>query len=120
MDLNCFPSFQIDEIPTYDQVSSLVYLDQVICETLRLYPPVVTFVVREVEEESQIGPYLIPPNVTLSVPVWQIHHDPNLWPDPYKFDPERFNQANKKSHHSMAWIPFGKLSTFPFPPSIIP
>jgi cytochrome P450 len=69
---------------------------------------VAAFITREVEEPTQVGPYLIPPNVTIQIPVWQIHHDPEIWPEPNKFDPERFHPSNKKTHHSMAWIPFGK------------
>ena len=98
----------MDDVPSYETVNELPYLDQVICESLRLYPPVATFIIREAEEETEVGPYRIPPNVTVQVPVWQIHHDPEVWPDPFKFDPERFHQSNKKSHHSMSFIPFGK------------
>jgi cytochrome P450 len=100
-------AFAIDEIPSYEKVNSLTYLDQIICESLRLYPPVVAFVIRENEKPIQLGPYVIPPKVNLQIPVWEIHHDPNLWPDPFCFDPERFSPANKKTHASMSWIPFG-------------
>jgi len=88
-------------------VNSLTYLDQIICESLRLYPPVVAFVIRENEKSIQLGSYQIPPNINIQVPVWEIHHDPELWPDPFRFDPERFSPANKKTHASMSWIPFG-------------
>ena len=41
------------------------------------------------------------------VPVWSIHHDPEIYPDPERFIPERFNEENKKSRDSVAFIPFG-------------
>lgn len=82
-------------------------MDQVIRESLRLYPPVVSFIIRETSEPSQIGKWLIPPKTTVQIPIWEIHHDPNLWPNPYSFDPERFNPINRKSHDSLSWIPFG-------------
>ena len=42
------------------------------------------------------------------VPIFAIHHDPDIYPDPDKFDPERFSDENKKNRHSMAFIPFGE------------
>jgi cytochrome P450 len=83
------------------------YLDKVISESLRLYPPVVSFVVRRVGEDITLGQYKIPEGMNIQIPVWQIHHDPNLWPKPYQFDPERFDRTQKKSRHPMAYIPFG-------------
>ena len=74
----------------YDTISQLTYLDQVFSEVLRLYPPVVLFVTREAAEDAQLGPYRIPAGTNIQIPVWQIHHDPNVWPDPYRFDPDRY------------------------------
>ena len=82
-------------------------MDQVLCETLRLFPPVVHLVTREASEPVQLGKTTIPAGTNIQIPVWQIHHDPNLWPDPYSFDPDRFDPELKKSHHPMSWIPFG-------------
>ena len=73
----------------YEQVSRLTYLDQVFSETLRMYPPVVLLVTREAAQDTQIGQYRIPAGTNVQIPVWQIHHDPNLWPEPYTFDPDR-------------------------------
>lgn len=91
----------------YDIIGHMPYLDQVLCESLRLFPPVVLFVNREAGEDTQLGKYHIPAGTNVQIPVWQIHHDRNLWPDPYRFDPDRFDSELKKSHHPMAWIPFG-------------
>lgn len=77
-------------VADYDTISQLTYLDQVFCETLRLFPPVVLFVNREASEETKLGKYTIPAGTNVQIPVWQIHHDPNLWPDPFRFDPDRY------------------------------
>ena len=74
----------------YDIIGHMPYLDQVLCESLRLFPPVVLFVNREAGEDTQLGKYHIPAGTNVQIPVWQIHHDRNLWPDPYRFDPDRY------------------------------
>lgn len=91
----------------YNKISQLTYLDQVFSEALRLFPPVVLFVTREASEDTQLGQFHIPAGTNVQIPIWQIHHDPNLWPDPYRFDPDRFEPELKKNRHPMAWIPFG-------------
>ncbi|CAL8118535.1 unnamed protein product [Orchesella dallaii] len=101
-------SFAADESPSYDQISELAFLDQVVCESLRLYPPVVSFVVRGMDKDCQIGPYHVPKNVGIQIPIWQVHHDPEIWSEPYRFDPDRFEDNAKKSYgNNMQWIPFG-------------
>ncbi|XP_068226085.1 cytochrome P450 6a8-like [Palaemon carinicauda] len=93
----------------YETVHKLKYLNQVFSETLRYYPPVVTFISRDTNADYQLGEYLIPKGTTVMIPIWQIHHDPNLWPDPFKFDPERFSPEAIASEvrHPMSYIPFG-------------
>lgn len=98
-----FP-IQDNELLTFDKVRALKYLDQVVSECLRLYPPVVTFVCRRTEQEFRIGTYTIPAGTNIQVPLWQIHHDPKLWPDPETFSPDRFASPLK---HPMSYIPFG-------------
>ena len=41
------------------------------------------------------------------IPTYAIHHDPQYYPDPYKFIPERFNAENKKNRNPYAYMPFG-------------
>ncbi|KAG0729176.1 Cytochrome P450 3A40 [Chionoecetes opilio] len=94
---------------TYEQVHSLKYLDQVFCETLRLYPPAVDFVSRESSQDIQLGDLFIPKNVMIQIPLWHIHRDPDQWPDVETFDPERFCPEARANctRHPMAYIPFG-------------
>ncbi|CAG7729685.1 unnamed protein product [Allacma fusca] len=100
-------AFSEDEDINFDSVNNLQFLDQVVCESLRIYPPVVTFIVRETSSETRVESLSVPKGVSIHIPVWQIHHDPELWPDPFTFKPSRFSSSEKKTHHSMAWIPFG-------------
>ncbi|GBO30401.1 Cytochrome P450 3A16 [Araneus ventricosus] len=92
---------------SYSSVQNHQYLDQVFSESLRYYPPVTGFVSRLCSEDHQVGSVTIPKGATVLAPVWDIHHDPELWPDPWKFDPERFSPENKKNINSTAYMPFG-------------
>jgi len=98
---------QIGQDLEFDVLSQLIYLDQVISETLRMYPPVVLMITREVASDTQIGDYDIPAGTNIQIPVWQVHHNPDIWPNPHTFDPDRFLPKRKKERHPMAWIPFG-------------
>lgn len=45
---------------------------------------------------------------TIRIPVEAVQKDPRYWPNPAKFDPERFAPENKANRHPMAFIPFGE------------
>ncbi|XP_069161840.1 cytochrome P450 3A4-like [Procambarus clarkii] len=94
---------------TYEQVKELKYLDQVLSESLRLYPPVVTFISRESAQDFKLGDMVIPKDMSIMVPIWQLHRDPEQWTDPETFDPHRFSSDTKaaEARHPMAYIPFG-------------
>jgi len=96
-----------DETLRYDQLANLPYLDQVVCESLRMYPPVVTFVSRHSAEPCRLGPYTLPPKTNILAPVWSIHHDPSVWPEPEQFRPERFSKEGREGRHPLAFLAFG-------------
>ncbi|CAF4114177.1 unnamed protein product [Adineta steineri] len=77
-----------DDEVTYEKLNQLQYLDMVINETLRMYPPFIRFD-RVASKDYQLGNYLIPKGSIINVPVYPIHHDPETWPEPEKFIPER-------------------------------
>lgn len=95
-----------DQDLTYDSVQQLKRLDMVIRESLRMYPPIVYFVSRTCKQDVTVMGQFFPSGVDVMVPTWHMHHDPDLWPDPYKFDPERFAEE-KDNFHIGAYLPFG-------------
>ncbi|KAG0417114.1 hypothetical protein HPB47_005873 [Ixodes persulcatus] len=91
---------------TYDGVQQLKHLDMVICETLRLYPPVVLFVNRLCREHTMVMGHSLPAGANVIVPTWHMHHDPDIWHEPFKFVPERFSQGDK-AYDPSVYSPFG-------------
>jgi cytochrome P450 family 135 len=80
-----------------------VYLDAVVKETLRARP-VVPVVARHVTEPVVLDGYTIPSGTTLMVSIYLVHNDPDTYPEPEDFRPERFLEGTPKD---AAWIPFG-------------
>ncbi|KAG9334946.1 hypothetical protein JZ751_006268 [Albula glossodonta] len=86
----------------YHTVQELKYLDMVISEALRLYPPGFRFA-REVEEDCTVNGQFLPKGATLEIPAGYLHYDPQYWPEPEKFIPERYG-AVTQSHLSMLFL----------------
>jgi cytochrome P450 family 6 len=51
---------------------------------------------------------VLPVNMTVTIPVYAIHHDDNIYPNPEIYDPERFSPENEKQRHQYAFLPFGE------------
>jgi cytochrome P450 len=79
------------------------YLDAVVNETLRLRP-VISLVARRLTEPVEIGGYRLPAGVTVAPSIYLVHRRPDLYPDPERFEPERFLQNPPGTY---SWIPFG-------------
>jgi cytochrome P450 len=92
--------------PTYDELRSLDYLERVVKEATRRYPPG-PYAARELAEDLVLGDYLVPAGTTLMYPIWAIHMNPAQWPDPERFDPDRFTPAAVEGRPKFAFIPFG-------------
>ncbi|XP_072169147.1 cytochrome P450 3A14-like [Diadema setosum] len=90
----------------YTSVSTMPYLDQVVCETMRFYPPSVV-ITRACTETFTHDGLTVEKDIPILIPIYAIHHDEEYWPDPEKFDPSRFSKENKERHHPLAWLPFG-------------
>ncbi|XP_048241236.1 cytochrome P450 3A24-like [Haliotis rufescens] len=94
------------DLPTYDIVMKLSYLDRVFSETLRVYPAV-TRIGRKTKEATTIKGYHIPAGMSVNFPIFAMHHDPEFWAEPEKFDPDRFLPENKGQLHNYYYAPFG-------------
>lgn len=88
-------------------LTNLRYVNQVIDETLRIYPPVITATTVGAETDWQYGRYVIKKGTTVLAPTYQLHHDPLYWVNPEKFDPDRFSPDNKHLLNPTAYQPFG-------------
>ncbi|XP_059637804.1 cytochrome P450 CYP82D47-like [Cornus florida] len=91
-------------------LKNLIYLQAVLKETLRLYPPGPLAIPHLSMEDCVVGGYNIPKSTRLLVNLWKIHRDPHVWSDPNEFRPERFLTSHKdvdvKGQH-FELIPFG-------------
>ncbi|XP_077423450.1 thromboxane-A synthase [Vanacampus margaritifer] len=94
------------ESPDYTNVQELKYLDMVVCEALRLYPPGFRFS-REIEQDCVVNGVCLPKGALLEIPAGFLHYDPEHWPEPEKFIPERFTPEAKASRHAFVYLPFG-------------
>lgn len=95
-----------DEILSYDKVHDMPYLDMVISEILRLYPPGF-LILRECTKDCIVKGVKMRKGLCILIPAYSIHRDPSVYPDPGKFDPERFSSTNKQSRHPYCYMPFG-------------
>lgn len=89
----------------YATVNKLQYLDKVLNESMRVYPPVTLFANRYAMEDVQYGDLKIPKGMLVQAPVHLLHHDPEYWEEPEKFDPERFE--SKPNLNGITYMPFG-------------
>ena len=94
--------------PTYDDYDTLVYVNCVIMESLRLNPPVVSVVKYVAKKTTTIGKYTITKGTNVNGYIYAVHHDEKRYKNPTEFIPERFENAEvrEKALHDMNWIPF--------------
>lgn len=115
---------------TYDAMLEMKYLDQVLkgnflnkfnflkiyqphCQTeaLRKYPPL-TMLTRGATEDYWVKdskpPQIIPKGSTVVIPVYAIQNDPLIYPEPDRFDPDRFLPEEENKRHPYAFLPFGE------------
>ncbi|KAJ0968479.1 hypothetical protein J5N97_025396 [Dioscorea zingiberensis] len=91
-------------------IPKLKYLNSVIKETLRMYPPAPLLIPHEASEDCTISGIHVPKNTILLVNVYAIQRDPKLWSSPMDFKPERFEKEEEEEGGErgfMKYIPFG-------------
>ncbi|XP_070066619.1 uncharacterized protein Cyp6a2 [Drosophila virilis] len=94
---------------TYESIKAMRYLDQIISETLRLYT-IVPFLERKALNDYVVPghpKYAIEKGTQVIIPAAAYHRDEDLYPDPEKFDPERFSAEQVAARDSVEWLPFG-------------
>ncbi|KAH0504811.1 Cytochrome P450 3A6 [Microtus ochrogaster] len=92
--------------PDYDKVMEMEYLDMVLSETLRLYP-IANRLERVCKQDVEMDGVFVPKGSIVMVPLYALHHDPQYWPEPMEFRPERFSKENKGSIDPYVYMPFG-------------
>ncbi|XP_055530200.1 probable cytochrome P450 9f2 [Wyeomyia smithii] len=95
----------------YEVLQKMPYMDMVVSEALRMWPPAVVsdrFCVKDYVYDDGAGTrFVIEKNQTIWIPTIAIHADPKYYPNPGKFDPERFNEQNRSKIDAGAYLPFG-------------
>lgn len=93
-------------LPTLADVEQLPYTRMVFAEALRLYPPA-WVIGRQAVDHVTIGDYPIPAGATVLVSQWVMHHDGRYYPEPERFDPERWRPAVMATRPKFTYFPFG-------------
>ncbi|KAL6448742.1 hypothetical protein ACFW04_000513 [Cataglyphis niger] len=106
---------EIDEILkkhgelTYNAVNEMTYLHKVVNEAMRKYPPLPSLNRMCTEEINLPTTNIhIPKGMLITIPLLGLHRDPSIYPDPDRFDPERFNEDKVAARHPYAYLPFGE------------
>jgi cytochrome P450 len=89
---------------TSDVLKELVYMDMFLKEVLRYGSPVGFISSRVADEDILVGEHVIPKGTETGVSVYAIHHNPDFWPEPYVFNPERF--VSEAKQYPFSFLPF--------------
>lgn len=86
-------------------LSNLKYVNKIILETFRMFPAGPLLVPRESSADCRVGGYDIPSGTILLVNAWAIHRDPDVWDEPMRFKPDRFEGRREVEAEKL--MPFG-------------
>jgi len=95
--------------PSYQQITQLTYITQILKEALRLWPPAPAYGIAPLKDETiGGGKYPLKKNTFVTILVTALHRDPQVWgPNPDLFDPDNFSPAAEEKRPLNAWKPFG-------------
>ena len=91
--------------PSFEDLKNMKYLDMCLKEALRLYPSVPT-IARLTTEDTKVGDHIIPKNTDVYIHPYVIHRQPDCWPDPLAFKPERHSPEESSKQNAYAFVPF--------------
>ncbi len=96
-----------DKLPGYEELKKMPYLQQVIDESMRIYPPV-WLVTREAIDEDEFAGVKINAEDIVLLCIYSLHHDASIYTNPETFNPDRFADGmNKKYSKNLSYFPFG-------------
>lgn len=90
----------------FEDLEKYSFLDKVINESLRIYPPI-WIISREAKKEDVIDGMLIKKGAIMVVAPYFLHHRQDIWPDSHRFDPERFSENEIEKRPKNSFLPFG-------------
>ena len=93
-------------LPTFDDVPRLRYVEMVLAESMRLYPPAWAMG-RYARNDFPLGDFFLPAKTTVLMSQFVAHRDARFFPDPLRFDPERFTPEAKARRTKFTYFPFG-------------
>ncbi|MDN5861004.1 MAG: cytochrome P450 [Pseudonocardia sp.] len=102
---------EVDEVlagraPDAADVDKLTWTNAVINEAMRLYPPAWT-IERDAVEDDDVAGVPVPTGASVVISPFLLHRDPDLWPNPEGFDPQRFLPGHTTNRPKYAYLPFG-------------
>jgi cytochrome P450 len=92
--------------PSYEDIPRLRYVEMVLAESMRLFPPAWAMG-RYALNDFRLGDFYLPAKTTVLASQFVTHRDPRFFPDPLRFDPERFTPEAKARRTKFTYFPFG-------------
>ena len=93
-------------VPETNDLPNLPFTRMVVDEVLRLYPPL-WLLSRKVEEDDEVGGFVLPANASVVLSPYVVHRHPAFWDEPDRFMPERFAPELARTRPQFAYFPFG-------------
>jgi cytochrome P450 len=94
------------KLPTVEDVPNLKYTERILAESMRLYPPAWA-IGRLALKDCEIAGYQIPKGALVLASQYVMHRDSRYFPNPEKFDPERWSGEARESRPQFSYFPFG-------------
>lgn len=96
-----------DRRPVLEDLKFMPYTEMVLNESMRLYPPAWSLMVRQARADLQLGQTTLPAGSVMLIPMWVVQRSERLFSNPLHFDPQRFAGDWKARYSKYAYFPFG-------------